>query len=52
MAIDSGLGGDTSIGTTVHSDQGVQFASWAFTNRAKDSGLVPSRDRWATATIR
>jgi putative transposase len=29
-------------GTIVHSDQGVQFASWAFTQRAKDSGLVPS----------
>ena len=29
-------------GTIIHSDQGVQFASWAFTQRAKDSGLVPS----------
>ena len=29
-------------GTVIHSDQGVQFASWAFTHRAKDSGLVPS----------
>jgi putative transposase len=29
-------------GAIVHSDQGVQFASWAFTQRAKDSGLVPS----------
>jgi putative transposase len=29
-------------GTIVHSDQGVQFASWAFTQRARDSGLVPS----------
>jgi putative transposase len=29
-------------GTIIHSDQGVQFASWAFTRRAKDSGLVPS----------
>ena len=29
-------------GTVIHSDQGVQFASWAFTQRAKDSGLVPS----------
>jgi putative transposase len=29
-------------GTVIHSDQGVQFASWAFTRRAKDSGLVPS----------
>ena len=29
-------------GTVIHSDQGVQFASWAFTQRAKDSGLMPS----------
>jgi len=29
-------------GTVIHSDQGVQFASWAFTQRAKGSGLVPS----------
>jgi putative transposase len=29
-------------GAIIHSDQGVQFASWAFTQRAKDSGLVPS----------
>ncbi|WP_184509876.1 integrase core domain-containing protein, partial [Terracoccus luteus] len=29
-------------GTVIHSDHGVQFASWAFTKRAKDSGLVPS----------
>jgi len=28
-------------GAIVHSDQGVQFASWAFTQRARDSGLVP-----------
>lgn len=26
--------------TLIHSDQGVQFTSWAFTQRAKDSGLV------------
>jgi putative transposase len=31
-------------GAIIHSDQGVQFASWAFTQRAKGSGLVP---RWA-----
>jgi transposase InsO family protein len=31
-----------TAGTLIHSDQGVQFASWAFTQRAKDSGLVPS----------
>jgi transposase InsO family protein len=29
-------------GAVIHSDQGVQFASWAFTDRAKASGLVPS----------
>ena len=29
-------------GAIIHSDQGVQFASWAFIQRAKDSGLVPS----------
>jgi transposase InsO family protein len=29
-------------GGIIHSDQGVQFASWAFTQRAKESGLVPS----------
>jgi transposase InsO family protein len=29
-------------GTVIHSDQGVQFGSWAFTERAKASGLVPS----------
>jgi putative transposase len=29
-------------GTLIHSDQGVQFTSWAFSQRAKASGLVPS----------
>ncbi len=29
-------------GTVIHSDQGVQFTSWAFTQRAHDSRLVPS----------
>ena len=29
-------------GTLIHSDQGTQFTSWAFTHRAKTSGLVPS----------
>jgi putative transposase len=28
--------------TIIHSDQGVQFTSWAFTDRARRSGLVPS----------
>ena len=29
-------------GTVIHSDQGTQFRSWAFTRRALDSGLMPS----------
>ena len=29
-------------GTVIHSDQGTQFTSWAFTRRAVDSGLLPS----------
>jgi transposase InsO family protein len=28
--------------TVIHSDQGTQFTSWAFTRRALDSGLTPS----------
>jgi putative transposase len=28
--------------TLIHSDHGVQFTSWAFTQRARESGLVPS----------
>lgn len=31
--------------TIIHSDQGVQFTSWAFTKRAKDAGLLPSMGR-------
>jgi putative transposase len=29
-------------GTLIHSDHGTQFTPWAFTHRAKASGLVPS----------
>lgn len=29
-------------GMVIHSDQGTQFTSWAFTRRALDSGLMPS----------
>jgi transposase InsO family protein len=29
-------------GLIIHSDQGVQFMSWAFTRRARQSGLLPS----------
>lgn len=28
--------------TVIHSDQGTQFTSWAFTQRAVESGLLPS----------
>jgi putative transposase len=28
--------------TVIHSDHGTQFTSWAFTQRAKQSGLLPS----------
>jgi len=31
-----------SVGGIIHSDHGTQFTSWAFTRRAKDSGLLPS----------
>ena len=39
MAIDSRK---PAPGTVIHSDHGTQFTSWAFSNRAKASGLVPS----------
>jgi putative transposase len=40
MAIDSRR---PPRGAVIHSDQGLQqFGSWAFTDRAKASGLVPS----------
>ena len=29
-------------GLIIHSDQGTQFTSWAFTSRARESGLLPS----------
>jgi putative transposase len=29
-------------GTVIHSDHGTQFTSWAFTRRARESGLAPS----------
>ena len=39
MAIDQR---QPSGSTVIHSDQGTQFTSWAFTRRAVDSGLLPS----------
>ncbi len=37
-------------GTVIHSDRGVQFGSWAFTDRARASGLVPSWGASLTAS--
>ncbi|MCX5044616.1 IS3 family transposase [Aldersonia sp. NBC_00410] len=39
MAIDNR---EPTGGTIIHSGQGSQYGSWAFTKRAKNSGLVPS----------
>jgi putative transposase len=39
MAIDTR---SPAAGAIIHSDQGAQYGSWAFTKRAMDSGLVPS----------
>lgn len=50
MAIDSRLDGRANPGTFIHSDQGVQFGSWAFTRRAKDSRLLASMAASVTAT--
>ncbi|MEJ2862543.1 hypothetical protein [Actinomycetospora flava] len=39
MAIDSRT---PPAGAVIHSDRGSQFGSWAFTDRAKAMGLLPS----------
>ncbi len=39
MAIDTRT---PPVGAVIHSDRGVQFGSWVFTDRAKASGLLPS----------
>jgi putative transposase len=39
MAIDAR---SPAAGAIIHSDRGVQYGSWAFTQRAKESGLIPS----------
>ena len=41
-ALGMAIGNREPDGTVIHSDQGPQFTSWAFTNRARQSGLVPS----------
>jgi putative transposase len=33
---------NSSPGEVVHADHGVQFTSWAFTNRIKEAELMPS----------
>jgi len=42
MAIDTRIDKASEAETIIHSDQGVQFGSWAFTKRARDSGLLAS----------
>lgn len=42
MAIDSRSKNGTLPGTVIHGDHGVQFTSWAFTERARAAGLLPS----------
>ena len=41
-ALGMAIGNRDPDGTIIHSDQGTQFTSWAFTRRAIDSGLLPS----------
>ena len=41
-ALDMAIKARTPISTVVHADHGVQFTSWAFTQRLKSSGLMPS----------
>jgi transposase InsO family protein len=41
-ALDMAIKSRTPISTVVHADHGVQFTSWAFTQRLKSSGLMPS----------
>ena len=43
---------DPQAGGVIHSDHGVQFTSWAFTDRAKRSGLVPSMESIGVTTTR
>jgi len=38
-------------GGVVHADHGVQFTSWAFTNKIRSAGLIPSFDPSVMPTI-
>lgn len=42
MAIESRGENHRMPGTIIHGDHGTQFTSWAFTDRAKRAGLLPS----------
>jgi len=42
MAIDSRSENGSLPGTVIHGDHGTQFTSWAFTERARSAGLLPS----------
>lgn len=46
MAIDNRLDKLAEPGMIIHSDHGVQFGSWAFTKRAKESGAACLDGQW------
>ena len=41
-ALDMAIKARKPAGTVVHADHGTQFTSWAFTDRIRSSGLMPS----------
>lgn len=41
-ALDMAIKARRPDGTVVHADHGTQFTSWAFTERLRSSGLMPS----------
>jgi putative transposase len=47
-ALGMAIGGRDPDRTVVHSDRGTQFTSWAFTQRVKEAGLMPSVGRTGT----
>ncbi len=42
-ALSMAIGNHNPDGTIIYSDQGTQFTSWAFTQRARDSVSTPAQ---------
>ena len=40
-----------TVGTVIHSDHGSQFTSWAFSERVRQAGLIPSMGTVGDALI-